>query len=253
MSLAFFKVIIRSMKTFELGYSPCPNDTFIFDALLHGKLQNIRGQGHKVTHECEASGLEFHERLEDVETLNYLALAGRLDITKVSFGVITEVLDNYCLLRSGGALGRECGPLVVSRSLVTMESLKGKKVAIPGMHTTAYLLLRLFDPAFSENAIPMSFDLIMKAVESGEVDAGLALMRKSVTPLLEYGVSRTGNVLALMATALARHGEAQEGLELVTETLALAQRDDIRWWEAELHRVKGEILLARIPFGQRSG
>ena len=100
------------MKTFELGYSPCPNDTFIFDALLHGKLQNIRGQGHKVTHECEASGLEFHERLEDVETLNYLALAGRLDITKVSFGVITEVLDNYCLLRSGGALGRGCGPLV---------------------------------------------------------------------------------------------------------------------------------------------
>jgi predicted ATPase len=84
-------------------------------------------------------------------------------------------------------------------------------------------------------------------VDQGEVDAGLALMRKSVTPLLEYGVSWTGNFLSLMATALARHGDAQEGLELVTETLASARRDDIRWWEAELHRVKGEIWLARAP------
>ena len=152
------------MRTLELGYSPCPNDTFIFHALIHGKLL-----GNTL------APLEFRERLEDVETLNYMALSGGLDITKVSFGVIAQVLEDYCLLRSGGALGRGCGPLVVAREPVTMESLKGKKIAIPGTNTTAFLLLRLFDPALGENAVVMSFDLIMDAVKDGQVDAGLII------------------------------------------------------------------------------
>ena len=83
--------------------------------------------------------------------------------------------------------------------------------------------------------------------DQGEVETGLALMREFTTPLLEHGVSWTGSVLSLMAPALARYGDAEEGLELANETLASAQRDNIRWWEAELHRVKGEILLARAP------
>ena len=84
-------------------------------------------------------------------------------------------------------------------------------------------------------------------VGQGEVETGLAMIRETAPPLLKDGISWTGSILSLIATALARHGDAEEGLEVVTEALALAQRDDIRWWEAELHRVKGEILLVRAP------
>jgi 1,4-dihydroxy-6-naphthoate synthase len=149
------------MKMLSIGYSPCPNDTFIFHALVQGLVRE--------------EGLGFKERLEDVEALNSLALAGGLDITKVSFGVVTEVLERYCLLRSGGALGRGCGPLVVAREPLDMSVLRGKRIAVPGKHTTAYLLLKLFDPALSENAVPMAFDLIMDAVRAGEVHAGLII------------------------------------------------------------------------------
>jgi 1,4-dihydroxy-6-naphthoate synthase len=155
------RVIIAGMKMLSIGYSPCPNDTFIFHALVQGLVRE--------------EGLGFKERLEDVEALNSLALAGGLDITKVSFGVVTEVLERYCLLRSGGALGRGCGPLVVAREPLDMSVLRGKRIAVPGKHTTAYLLLKLFDPALSENAVPMAFDLIMDAVRAGEVHAGLII------------------------------------------------------------------------------
>ena len=149
------------MRTLTLGFSPCPNDTFIFHALAKG----LVGGGL----------LGFQERLEDVEALNSMAISGRLDVTKVSFGVITQVLKDYCLLRSGGAMGRGCGPLVVARGPVEMDSLRGKRIAIPGTNTTAFLLLRLFDPALGDNVVPMAFDLIMEAVQEGEVDAGLII------------------------------------------------------------------------------
>jgi len=149
------------MKILELGYSPCPNDTYIFHALANGFV--------------EAEEFCFGERLEDVETLNYLAKSGKLDVTKVSFGAISEVWDDYVLLRSGAALGRGCGPLVVSRNRMDMASLRGRRIAVPGEKTTAFLLLRLFDPALAENAVVMSFDLIMEAVKEGEVDAGLII------------------------------------------------------------------------------
>ena len=149
------------MRTLTLGFSPCPNDTFIFHALAKG----LVGGGL----------LGFQERLEDVEALNSMAISGKLDVTKVSFGVITQVLEDYCLLHSGGAMGRGCGPLVVARGPVEMDSLKGKRIAIPGTNTTAFLLLRLFDPALGDNVVPMAFDLIMEAVQEGEVDAGLII------------------------------------------------------------------------------
>src|SRR5688572_20775658 len=88
-------------RTLSLGFSPCPNDTFIFHALVHGLV--------------EAGGLAFEPRLEDVETLNRLAAEAALDVTKVSYGAIPHLARDYVLLRSGGALGRGCGPLVVAR------------------------------------------------------------------------------------------------------------------------------------------
>ena len=149
------------MRALSLGYSPCPNDTFIFYALVHGKI--------------DTGDLNFKEILLDVETLNQMALKGKLDITKVSYNAFGNLRDDYCLLRSGGALGRGCGPLVVASKECEMKDLKGKTIAIPGELTTAYLLLQLYDPDFRSNVKAMPFHEIMEAVKKGEVEAGLII------------------------------------------------------------------------------
>lgn len=155
------------MKKISLGFSPCPNDTFAF---------------HALTHRLSAStGLLFDEpRLEDVETLNKLALDGLLDVTKVSYGVIPFILDRYTLLHSGGALGRGCGPLIVARDPDVASQLGNCRVAIPGRMTTANLLFRLFEPDAPEG-IELPYDQIMPAVVSGDVDAGLIIHESRFT------------------------------------------------------------------------
>ncbi len=154
------------MRSLTLGYSPCPNDTFIFHALTHGRVG------------CE--GFAFKERLEDVETLNRLVLEGGLDISKISYHLLGFVREEYCLLRSGGALGRGCGPLVVSGKYGHMSQLKGKRIAVPGKYTTAALLLRLFDPSL-DNIVHMPFHEIMAAVAGGTVDAGVIIHESRFT------------------------------------------------------------------------
>src|SRR6266540_1982453 len=131
-----------TIRNLSLGYSPCPNDTYIFYALVHGRIPT--------------PGLRFSERLEDVETLNNLALSGLLDISKVSYHALGFLRDSYWLLRSGGALGRGCGPLVIAREKIPMEGLRGMKIAVPGRYTTASLLLRLYDPLL-ENLVFLPF------------------------------------------------------------------------------------------------
>jgi hypothetical protein len=158
--------IVSDMKTLTLGYSPCPNDTFIFHALVRGVVG--------------VDGVRFEERLEDVETLNRLAAAGALDVTKVSYGAIPHLVRDYVLLRGGGALGRGCGPLVVARDSVDAAGLAGKRIAIPGRSTTANLLLRLFAPAAAPG-IEMVYSDIMPAVERGQVDAGLIIHESRFT------------------------------------------------------------------------
>jgi 1,4-dihydroxy-6-naphthoate synthase len=164
---------------YTLGYSPCPNDTFIFYALVHGKVK--------------VPGVEFRERLEDVETLNRLALDGKLDFTKTSYHALGRLRKTYALLRSGGALGRGCGPLIVARPGRKLSDLKRGTVAVPGELTTACLLLRLFDPS-SSGLIVMPFDRILEAVSSGSVDAGLIIhesrftyQRRGLLKLLDLG------------------------------------------------------------------
>ncbi len=154
------------VRTLTLGYSPCPNDTFIFDALVHGRV--------------EVDGLRFTERLEDVETLNRLAADAALDVTKISYGAIPQLLRDYVLLRSGGALGRGCGPLVVARREMGAEELAGARIAIPGRNTTANLLLRLFAPDAAPGVERVYSD-IMPAVARGELDAGLIIHESRFT------------------------------------------------------------------------
>jgi 1,4-dihydroxy-6-naphthoate synthase len=154
-------------RTLSLGYSPCPNDTFIFYALVHRKI--------------DTASLVFKEILEDVETLNQMAQQAKLDITKVSFHAFGHLRDTYCLLRSGGALGKGCGPLVVARDNYSMQDLKGKTIAIPGELTTAFLLLQIFDPELKQKIRIMPFHQIIGAVKSGEVDAGLIIHESRFT------------------------------------------------------------------------
>ncbi len=151
----------------SLGYSPCPNDTFIFYALVHGKIDT--GEIHF-----------FEPILEDVEQLNQWALAGRLDITKMSFHAFGHVQDHYCVLAAGSALGRGCGPLLIARSKIKATSLSKKRIAIPGKLTTAALLLQLFLPDCSE-LVPMRFDKIIDAVAGGEVDGGVIIHESRFT------------------------------------------------------------------------
>ena len=153
-------------QNLSLGFSPCPNDTFMFYPLIHSLV--------------ETDGLSFRERLEDVETLNRLALAGELDVSKVSYHALGHIRDDYALLRSGSALGRGCGPLLVAADKIDPSDLRGKVIAVPGRYTTAKLLLRLFDPGL-ENFLVMPFNEIMDAVLSGQADAGLIIHESRFT------------------------------------------------------------------------
>lgn len=154
------------MRQLTLGYSPCPNDTFIFYALTHGRIT--------------CSDCRFRERLEDVETLNRLALAGELDLTKISYHALGHLRAEYCLLHSGGALGRGCGPLVISTRPADMQQLRGKRIAVPGQLTTANLLLQLYGEGY-ENLLILPFHQIMAAVTSGQADAGVIIHESRFT------------------------------------------------------------------------
>jgi len=166
------------MKKLSLGYSPCPNDTFIFYGLIHGKV--------------DAKNLEFKEVLLDVETLNQKALLTELDLTKISYHAFGHVRKKYCLIRAGGALGRGCGPLIVSKNEYPIKELRGKRIAIPGKLTTAYLLLQLYDSSFSHqpsNLVEMPFNKIIDAVANEEVDAGLIIHESRFT-YASYGLKQ---------------------------------------------------------------
>ena len=161
------------MKPLSLGYSPCPNDTFIFYGLVHG---------------CIPDAPPFQEVLEDIETLNRMAGDGSLDMTKISFHALAYLRDQYCLLHAGGALGRGCGPLVISKENIDCSDLIGKKIAIPGQLTTAALLLRLFDPGVTDLEV-MPFHHIMDACRDGQVDAGVIIHESRFT-YPEYGLKK---------------------------------------------------------------
>lgn len=151
-----------SPAALDLGYSFCPNDTFIFYALSHGLVP---------------SPLPVREVLEDVETLNLWAREGRLPITKISYRAYFGVMDRYVALRAGGALGRGVGPLVVTGK--PLGDLNGKLVASPGALTTAEMLLRLAAPG--ARVTRMRYDEVMPAVARGEVDAGLIIHESRFT------------------------------------------------------------------------
>jgi 1,4-dihydroxy-6-naphthoate synthase len=194
-----------------LGFSPCPNDTFIFDALVNKKI--------------DTGGLDFEAVLEDVETLNQWALQGRLDLTKISYGVLPQLLAQYELLDSGGALGKGVGPLLIGRpgsqaenpqaehSLARGSRVDDCRVAIPGMHTTAHLLFSLAYPQAHRKTF-MVFSGIEEAVLSGQVDCGVIIhenrftyRQKGLVKLMDLGEfweKKTGAPIPLGGIVLKR-------------------------------------------------
>lgn len=162
-----------------LGFSPCPNDTFIFDAMVNG--------------EIDTHGITFDYVMEDVETLNEWAKLGKLDITKLSYNTFIHTVSQYALLHSGSALGVGVGPLLVSKAPLDMKDIANYKIAIPGFNTTANLLLSLAFPE-AKNKTELVFNEIEDGVLNGTFDAGLIIhegrftyQKKGLTKLIDLG------------------------------------------------------------------
>ena len=189
-----------------IGFSPCPNDTFIFDALVNKKI--------------DTEGIEFEALLEDVQTLNKWALEKKLEVSKISYGVLPLVLDNYTLLNSGGALGKGVGPLLISKNQVSdiATEISKMSIAIPGENTTAHLLFSYAFPA-ARNKKFMVFHEIEKAVLGGKVDIGVIIhenrftyMDKGLVKLMDLGKfweQSTGNAIPLGGIIIDRKIDTQ--------------------------------------------
>jgi 1,4-dihydroxy-6-naphthoate synthase len=181
------------------GFSPCPNDTFIFDALVNGAI--------------DTEGISFEPVLEDVQTLNQWAGEGRLDITKLSFPALFANKDAYALMRSGAALGKGVGPLLVAKTLVNVPDMDHCTVAIPGEGTTANFLLRSAFPQL-KNKVPMLFSEIEEAVLAGRTDLGVLIhenrftyQQKGLVKVADLGTlweEKTGAAIPLGCIAMKR-------------------------------------------------
>jgi len=198
----------------SLGFSSCPNDAFIFDAMVHGKI--------------DTEGIVFDPLIEDVESLNQGALNGHLDITKLSFHAFGYVWDDYVLLNSGSALGRGCGPLVVSKTNQNSRDLDTKQltVAIPGKYTTANFLFSLVFPEVGDKR-EILFSEIEDAVLNESVDLGVIIHENRFTfeqrglvkvlDLGEYWEKETGSPIPLGGIAMKR--DKDEAMKLKVDRI----------------------------------
>lgn len=161
----------------RLGHSPDADDAFMFYAIAKGKV--------------DTANFEFEHVVEDIESLNNRAMRAELDITAVSFHAYGLISDKYAILSSGASFGFHYGPIVVTRMTDLSKKLAGKRIAVPGLLTTAYLLLRLYEPNFIPEVVP--FDQIMKHVYEGKADAGLLIHEGQLT----YGRHKLHKVVDL--------------------------------------------------------
>jgi 5,8-dihydroxy-2-naphthoate synthase len=228
------------------GFTPCPNDAFAFHALVHGLVP---------------APFEVEPVLLDIQELNRRAADAELALTKLSFGAAAAAGDRYRLLRSGAALGRGVGPLVVARDAASLEEAAAGRVAVPGRETTAFLLLRLAEPALGE-VVELRYDRILDAVAAGEVDAGLIIHESrftygerglvSVADLGEWWEGETG--LPVPLAGIFARGDLEPGLADAAE-LAIrasvehafahpeASRDYVR---SLAHELSDEVCAAHI-------
>ncbi len=150
----------------NLGFSPCPNDTFLFDAMIHGKV--------------DTEGLEFEVVLADVEALNQWAFQGKLAVTKLSYHAFAYASNDYALLRSGSALGNNCGPLLIAKEAIDLADIPGQVIGIPGKYTTANFLCGLAFPTAGKKREYL-FSEIEGALLAGDIDVGLIIHENRFT------------------------------------------------------------------------
>ncbi|MBM7838934.1 1,4-dihydroxy-6-naphthoate synthase [Alkalihalobacillus xiaoxiensis] len=206
----------------KIAFSPCPNDTFVFYGWVHGKIEG-------------APQLEV--TYADIDKTNYWAIDQTgPEVMKVSYAALPYILENYRLVPSGGALGRGCGPLVLTKEEQEVNSLEGKTVAVPSDRSTAYLLFRLWtEQKLTNNHITikvMPFEQIMPAVKAGEVDAGLVIHEARFTykefdlhllqDLGQWWEEDTGFPIPLGAIIAKRHLDHQEIGEWATKSVEYA-------------------------------
>ena len=185
-------------RTITVAHSPDSDDAFMFYALATNKL--------------DTGGIKFKHVLEDIQSLNEKAMRGRYEVTAISFHAYAYVADKYALLPHGASIGDNYGPVVVSRDAVAAGDLSGLKIAVPGLLTSAFLALRIFNPAFDYEVVP--FDQIIKAVQDGRCDAGLLIHEgqlfyekmglHKVLDLGEWWHERTGLPLPMGGNAIRR-------------------------------------------------
>ena len=187
--------------TLTLGFSPCPNDCFMFDAMVHRRI--------------DLEGLDFDVRMADIEALNAAAFAGGVDITKLSFHAFAYCADDYVLLDAGSALGRNCGPLLISQRPISPEEVAAGnlRIAIPGKYTTANFLLSLAFPRATDKSECLFSD-IEAGVLDGRFDAGLIIHEnrftyadrglKKIIDLGEFWESETGTAIPLGGIVISR-------------------------------------------------
>ena len=190
------------MKKLTIGFSPCPNDTFIFDALIH--------------HKIDTEGLEFEVVMADVEELNQMALGAELSITKLSYHAFFHLLDTYVMMDSGSALGNNCGPLLIKNQGDSNPKINDL-IAIPGKYTTANFLLNFAYPELI-NRTEMLFSDIESALKQKQVRAGLIIHENRFTyadrgfekilDLGEFWEQKTGTPIPLGGIAIRRDVDA---------------------------------------------
>lgn len=228
------------MKKLGFGLSPCPNDTFIFHGLIAGLVR---------------APAAFDWLLDDVETLNLMAAEARLDVCKLSIGALGRVLDEYVVLRAGGAIGLGCGPILVAPSGTKLEDLKDAPIAVPGLRTTANALLSMYGAAHNTckgERIPLRFDEIMPALrhqgqkqdkKTGAFAAGLLIHEGRFT-FQNYGLDclldlgqwweAAFNLPLPLGVIVARRslgGETHRALEeSFRQSLALSRKDPAAAW-----------------------
>jgi 1,4-dihydroxy-6-naphthoate synthase len=234
-------------KPLSLGFSPCPNDTFIFNALVNGAV--------------ETPGFHVQPQLHDVETLNQMAFEGVLDVTKLSFFAWLMVRDQYDLLASGGALGFGCGPVVIASRPMTAADMAGCRIVLPGQWTTAHLLFRLWAPQARQRSFA-PYDQIFDILADGRADCGVIIhesrftfQQKGFAAVADLGAwweGQTGLPIPLGCIAahkrLGRHA-ASAVEDAIRKSIALARKDPgaaLPYIRAHAQEMTAEVLDAHI-------
>ncbi|GAA2764878.1 1,4-dihydroxy-6-naphthoate synthase [Streptomyces paradoxus] len=222
-----------TVEQLQIAYSPCPNDTFVFDALAHDRVPG-----------APALDVTF----ADIDVTNGMAERGEFDVLKVSYAVLPYVLDDYALLPCGGALGRGCGPLVLTREAGReLGGLTGRTVAVPSEKSTAYLLFRLWAADTVADGVGevvvMPFHEIMPAVRDGKVDAGLVIHEARFTyrnyglhklaDMGEHWENTTGLPIPLGAI-IAKRSLGEQKLRLLADSIRTSVR--AAWDDPEVSR-----------------